>query len=781
MTISSKNLKRVKKQKTVKMTGQNQGHVRKFLAKISGAFMLPISVMAIAGIFLGVGAIITAQVPHAEQATSALFKFGNFIKMLGDPVFGAMPILFASAIVIAFTEEAGVAVFAAIIGFLIFNSLQMVFITEITSDDGKTLIGYKVLFGGGGRDAQSLKNLVGLNLGILSLQTSIFGGILVGAISAWLYNRFYTIQLPQVISFFGGKRFVSFLVILAMIPLSFAFLIIWPYIGKGLSLFGNSLGKVPYGFESLIFGFIERALIPFGLHHVFYAPLWYSAAGGNGLEELQKWISEYNVTGGNVDILLQYLRDNSNRAVGDSFLWLTLNGFSENTVHGMKDGVSFSLPLYEFFAQELGIKLGRFMQGKYPFMIFALPAAGVAMIFAAPKENRKIAIGTVVPAIFTAALTGITEPIEFTFLFLVPWLYWGFHAVMAAVSFWLMNLAGAHVGMTVSGGLLDLIIYGMVPMMKGTHFWWALVIGPPLIPVYFFVFLFVIKRFDLSTPGRGGNVSLFKKSDYQTKTKEGLKTSQIDPQISAIVHAFGGWENIKTFNNCASRLRYDVVDSNKVSIDELKNAGAFGVQKIGDHHFQAIFGPVSEQLNSKISASKGMTLLKSRTKVVEKTNHKHDEIINAITVKSVAEGSLASLESLKDGVFSEKMMGDGVVVIPKISKKTKFYAPISGKMVTVFPTGHAYGIQDENGVSILIHIGLDTVNLKGQGFKSLVQQGQSVKAGQVIAQVDLDFVKKNAPSVATIIVATPDSVGKVSKIVKKGNVTKDSTIFTIES
>lgn len=785
MTLATK--KRFKREKEIKVNGQNKGRARKFLSKISGAFMLPISVMAIAGIFLGIGAIITAQVAEDLQKTSALFKFGLFVKMLGDPIFGAMPILFAAAIVIAFTEEAGVAVFATIIGFLIFNSLQMVFIEPII-DSKKTITGYIILFGGPGRDPTLLKSLVGNNLGILSLQTSIFGGILVGAISAWLYNRFHTIQLPQVISFFGGKRFVSFLVILAMIPLAFIFLIFWPYVGQGLSIFGKSLGKIPFGFESLIFGFIERSLIPFGLHHVFYAPLWYSSAGGDGLVALNEWIESTGATGGNLEQLLNLLENNKARSVGDNFLWLTLNNFNSNTVNWTINGKSDSLPIYEFFAQNLGIKLGRFMQGKYPFMIFALPAAGIAMIYAAPKENRKIALGTVAPAIFTAALTGITEPIEFTFLFLAPWLYWGFHAVMAAISFWLMNLAGAHVGMTVSGGLLDLIIYGAIPLMRGTHFWWALVIGPGLIPIYFFMFLFVIKKYNLATPGRGGNVTLFKKADY-LKSKENNKDghsntkTMADPQVSAIVSAFGGWENIKAFNNCASRLRYDVVNPNKVDIEKLKAAGAFGVQKIGESHFQAIFGPASEQLNSKIVASKGLELAvqTTQTKSASKESINNKKVAKySIPVKGVVDGKVIPLSDLKDGVFSEKLMGDGVAIQPKISKNKVFYAPISGELVTVFPTGHAFGIKNDKGVSILIHIGIDTVNLKGKGFKTLVKQGENVKAGQPLVQVDLKYVKQHAPSTATIVVATPDTTGKVTLIKNKGEITQNSVIFTMD-
>ncbi|MCP4336881.1 MAG: PTS transporter subunit EIIC [Mycoplasma sp.] len=597
------------KDKKIKVNN-GKGGMNKFLSKISGAFMLPISVMAIAGLFLGVGAAIASHSGHNHGVE----VFGQFVSKLGDPVFGAMPILFAAAITVAFTEEAGVAVFAAIIGYLTFSMLQTPFITEVNHGsgtflaDGKVVAkgslnakevmmhdGWKVLFGGAGRTAKEMDKLVGSNLGVSSLQTSVFGGILVGALTSWAYNKFHTIKLPNIISFFGGKRFVPLVVIILMIPLVFTFLLFWPWVGYGLAKFGEVSGKAPVGLDSFVFGLIERSLIPFGLHHVFYAPLWWTKAGGDFTQAYDNW---HNA--GNIMDAAQYteLTKAVGTKAGDSSLWIAMAGLKFNAIN-WKDvnGVQHSLPVFEFMKSQLGLNLGRFMQGKFPFMIFALPAAAAAMVMAAPKENRKMALGTILPAGLTSMTTGVTEPIEFTFLFLAPALFWGFHAFMAGFSFMLMNVFGAHIGMTFSGGMIDMVIYGMLPVSKGTQFWWAILIGLAYIPIYFFVFYFSIKKFNLETPGRGNNTKLFSKADFKNKGKNNTKS---DPIAEGIVAAYGGWDNITGTANCATRLRFDVKDASKVDESALKAVGAVGIMRTSAKHVQAIFGPQAEQIHNAI-------------------------------------------------------------------------------------------------------------------------------------------------------------------------------------
>lgn len=617
------------------------GGAKVFLSKLSGAFLLPISVLAIAGLFLGVGASIAGV---SDDPNNGAVIFGNFIKELGNPLFGAMPLLFAAAIAVSFTEEAGVGVFNAIIGYLIFSGLQSAFIIPVTheeiigtSDTGEQikkeiLDGYKVLFTGGWRYPDQLKYLVGGTLGINVLQTSVFGGIIVGFIVQWAYNRFHTIQLPQVISFFGGKRFVALAVILLMIPLAFTFLLLWPYVGYIFNLIGKYSGEIRYGFDSFIFGYIERILVPFGLHHVFYSPLWYTQAGGNVPLELMTWLEQpgnsidknalaqiakqlglsdvdvKKIIGFSSEFItasnLNSLGINSlGSVVGDSTTSIAMIGVNVNEIKFTTSAGPDSKALYMFIQDELGLKLGRFLQGKFSFMQWGLPAAAIAMIMAAPKENRKAALGTIVPAAVTCFVTGVTEPIEFTFLFLAPWLFFGFHALMCALSFLLANVLNVHIAMAFSGGFIDLIVYGMVPVLKGTNFWWTIVVGMGYIPIYYFVFYFWITKADLPTPGRGGNTKLFTKKDYQAAKENAANkdlSNGIDSQALKVIEAFGGRDNIIKTANCATRLRFDVKDSSLVSEEKLKAAGAFGLRKISNTHVQAIFGPVADQLRIKV-------------------------------------------------------------------------------------------------------------------------------------------------------------------------------------
>ncbi|WP_337904171.1 glucose PTS transporter subunit IIA [Mesomycoplasma ovipneumoniae] len=801
MSIS---LKSVFSEKTRKSTNNSgAGKLRKILSKLSGAFMLPISVMSIAGLLLGIGAAIAdnAKAPELLSEPDTLYhlrQFGNFIKALGDPAFAALPALFAMAFVIAFTDEAGVAVFATLIGYLVFSAVQSVFITDFKipdpNDNKKTITkGVTILFNGAGRDPDGLTRLVGGSLGIRALQTSVFGGIAVGLVVQYLYNRFHTIQLPQMISFYGGKRFVALITIPVMGLLAFVFLIFWPWIGIGLNLFGASLAKVPYGFESFIFGYIERSLIPFGLHHVFYAPLWFSPAGGDagatitdwalgeGIKVLSETIKDndgkekviYNVIteaqtipGDSLTAILKDIAENKDKFVGDSTGSIYLLKFA-NTIDYTKDGKEFSIPLFTFLENH-GFKVGRFADGKFSGMMFGLPAAAAAMIMAAPKENRKVTAGTVVPAAATSFVTGVTEPIEFTFLFLSPLLFWGFHAFMMALSFMFANLAGVHIPMVFSGGVLDLLIYGAVPVQKGTNFWWVLVVGLAYAPIYYFVFLFVIKWKNLETPGRGTNTKLFTKSDYLARKDSSKSASSVDPQVLAIVDGYGGIDNITNFNNCASRLRYDIKDLSLVDEQKLKAAGVVAIKVEGQHHVQAILGPIAEQMNAKINSQRDLikamsqdeidAILKNKpakpmpekvemTKCENKTCHLPEEIY------SPAIGELIELAQVKDGVFSEEKLGKGFAIRVGNTGKKDIFSPIDGQIKMVFNTKHAIGFASkDNKTQVLIHIGIDTVELQGQGIEVFVEAGQDINVGDKVASVDLDYLTQSGIKNTDIIV-----------------------------
>ncbi|WP_341508099.1 glucose PTS transporter subunit IIA [Mesomycoplasma ovipneumoniae] len=791
MSISLKSVFSEKIRKSTNNSGA--GKLRKILSKLSGAFMLPISVMSIAGLLLGVGAAIA----NNAESLHNLKQFGQFIQALGDAVFAGLPVLFAIAFVIAFTDESGVAVFATLIGYLVFSSVQTVFITDVDIPDpadAKKSIGkgVSILFSGAGRDPAGLTRLVGGALGFRALQTSVFGGIAVGLVVQYLYNRFHTIQLPQMISFYGGKRFVALITIPVMGLLAFVFLIFWPWIGIGLNLFGASLAKVPYGFESFIFGYIERSLIPFGLHHVFYAPLWFSSAGGDagatiadwakdqGIEVIQKTTEAANqtqviyevVASGKVipgDSLKEILLDhaqNKDKFVGDSTASIYLLKFA-NTIDYTEDGKAVSIPLFTFLENH-GFKVGRFADGKFSGMMFGLPAAAAAMIMAAPKENRKVTAGTVVPAAATSFVTGVTEPIEFTFLFLSPLLFWGFHAFMMALSFMFANLAGVHIPMVFSGGVLDLLIYGAVPVQKGTNFWWVLVVGLAYAPIYYFVFLFVIKWKNLETPGRGTNTKLFTKSDYLARKDKSKTASSVDPQVLAIVDGYGGIDNITNFNNCASRLRYDIKDLSLVDEQKLKAAGVVAIKVEGQHHVQAILGPIAEQMNAKINSQRDLikamsqdeidAILKNKpakpmpkkvemTKCENKTCHLLEEIYSPAT------GELIELAQVKDGVFSEEKLGKGFAIRVGNTGKKDIFSPINGQIKMVFNTKHAIGFASkDNKTQVLIHIGIDTVELQGQGIEVFVEAGQDISVGDKVASVDLDYLTQSGIKNTDIIV-----------------------------
>ncbi len=637
------------------------GGAKKFFSQLSGAFMLPISVMAVAGLFLGIGAAIAGQNP-----TGGAHTFGLFIQNFGDPVFGAMPILFTMAMIIAFTDDIGTAVFAGIVGFLVFNGVQTPFIKA--TGDGS--VGTAMFFDIHISDAFAEKayKAVGSVAGIQSLNTSIFAGIIFGYLAARMYNKFHTITLPSMISFFGGKRFVAFVNIAIAIPLALVFLLIWPFIAVGLGYFGEYSGKVA-GLDSFIFGFVERSLIPFGLHHVFYAPLWYTGAGGEILPIINDPNIIFTAVNGHTDWtftpsnqapitdlragLAAAIQSSGKAALGDSFGWLAVNGSGVNNVtyHFLNDVNSTPHTDKIFmFLDHQGLRLGRFMQGKFAFMQFGLPAAAAAMVMAAPKENRKQALGTVFPAALTSFVTGVTEPIEFTFLFLAPYLFWGFHAVMAAFSFLFMNLLHAHIGMTFSGGFLDAMIYGALPINQGTNFYWYYLIGAAYAPIYYFVFYFCIKKFNIDTPGRGGNTKLFSKADFKAQQAGSSNAKgSLTGQSAAIVAAFGGWDNITSYKNCATRLRYDVKDNTKVSIADLKAAGAVGVVPVGTNHFQAIMGPQAEQINTNIKSNVGVDLGAQAPKdeahesilhkVEEKIMKAEKAVVTKVTGKTVAKKS----------------------------------------------------------------------------------------------------------------------------------------------
>ncbi len=617
------------------------GSVRDFLQKLSRGLMIPIALLPVAGLFLGIGAgwiNIYNTVGMNSVDNAGAYVLPTVMKAIGDIIFGNLPILFCVAVAIAFTDDAGVAGFSALVGWIVFNAFQAQFIYAIEgTDDAFNILFYENV----------PSSVVTSNIGIQSLQTSVFGGMTVGFVTAYLYNKFHTFEMPVILGFFSGTRLVPIMVFLAMPIFAAIFLLIWPICGIGLNALGMGLANMPAGTNSLLFGIIERALIPFGLHHAFYTPLWFTSAGG------QAWF--YDSAG---ELIASGEGD---EGVWFAFMDAGMHFDSTINLNNLPPGVVAPdnilaldqnawdiyyydpTPLNPTSGDEIwgqvtaGIKPGEYMQGKYPFMNYGLPAAGLAMILAAKKENREVVTSIIGSAALTAFLTGITEPIEFTFLFLAPFLYYGFHVWMCGISFWLMNLLGANVGMTFGGGFIDYTLYGLLPMATGFHnrAWIVPIIGIVYIPIYFSVFYFYITKFDIKTPGRADGdeegFDLVTKADYQAakKTKNLVvedsledvrETNGIDPKtgiklersqrVQDILEAVGGFENITLIGACISRLRLSIVDKDKINEKRLKQLGAFGVIIVGKNAVHIVFGAESDRIKVDLQLYKKYLKLK---------------------------------------------------------------------------------------------------------------------------------------------------------------------------
>lgn len=591
-----------------------KGTAKAFMSKLSKGLMLPIALLPIAGLFLGGGAGIEniyAQFGMTMKANPGAYVFTQVLKQTGDIIFGSLPVLFAVAIAIAFTDDAGVAGFSALIAWLVFNMTQSIFISPNYVDpDATTLVieSYNILFW------QAVPtSVVGTNVGIESMVTSVFGGITMGLLVAGIYNKFHTVKLPAVIGFFGGSRSVPIVSFFAAIWMAFIFLFIWPWFGIKLDQFGSYLATMPAELDAFVFGVVERALIPFGLHHAFYTPLWYTSVGGS------MYVAQAGVVidtaYGNQGIWFQMVLfgqgfDNLSSsnvetvtgvtgvANGDYYVWSdTLT--SDVVYNDAGDTVTGDVT---FYVTE-GVQPGSYMQGKYPFMIFGLPAAAAAMIMAADKENRQVASSVIIAAAFTSFLTGITEPIEFTFLFVAPFLYYGFHVWMAGFSFWFLALLGSNIGMTFSGGIIDLALYGILMDATGyvTKSYWAVVVGVGMIPIYYFFFYWYIKKFNVPTPGReGAEVKLMSKADYNAaKSGSSSKGGDRTARVAELAKNLGGLENIESIDACITRLRLVVKDRSKLNDAALMKMGAAGV--VGSHKsVQIIFGGEADIFKSEL-------------------------------------------------------------------------------------------------------------------------------------------------------------------------------------
>ncbi|MGX1900137.1 PTS system D-glucose-specific IIA component (Glc family) /PTS system D-glucose-specific IIB component (Glc family) /PTS system D-glucose-specific IIC component (Glc family) [Thermolongibacillus altinsuensis] len=655
------------------------------LQKVGKALMLPVAILPAAGILLAFGNAL--QNPALIEKIPALDA--GWVKMVakvmeqsGGIVFANLSLLFAVGVAIGLAGGEGVAGLAAIIGYLVMN-VTMSVILGVTADQIGT--------------DPSFANV----LGIPTLQTGVFGGIIVGILAAYMYNKYFNIELPSYLGFFAGKRFVPIVTAVSALVLGIVMTWVWPPVQHALNAFSHNMIDANKTLAAFIFGVIERALIPFGLHHIFYSPFWFE-------------FGEYVNKAGEV-------------VRGDQRIFF----------EQIKDGVELTA--------------GTFMTGKFPFMMFGLPAAALAIYHEARPENKKVVAGIMASAALTSFLTGITEPIEFSFLFVAPVLF-AIHTIFAGLSFMLMHILNVKIGMTFSGGVIDYLLFGVLP--NRTAWWLVIPVGLVFAVIYYFGFRFAIRKWNLATPGR------------EEATEDTTSAADAGDLPYEVLAALGGKENIAHLDACITRLRVSVHDIKNVNKDRLKELGAAGVLEVGNN-IQAIFGPKSDTLKTQIKdIMEGRVPAKAKEEPKESTPQ-----VEAGTeaIASPLTGEVLPLSEVPDQVFSQKMMGDGFAIMPTDGTVV---SPVDGKIVNVFPTKHAIGLQSTTGREVLIHFGIDTVKLNGEGFEALVAQGDEVKKGQPLLKVDLDYVKNHAPSIITPIIFTNLQSGESVSIEKTGTVTK---------
>jgi PTS system D-glucosamine-specific IIC component len=697
------------------------------LQRVGRSFMLPIAILPVAGLFLGIGGSFTNATMLETYGLTNLMGPGTFaysilsvMNAAGSVVFGNLPLIFAMGVAIGMAKkEKEVAALAAAIAFFIMHAS----------------IGAMITINGG--TEALLSGAATSVLGITSLQMGVFGGIIVGLGVAALHNRFYKIELPQVLSFFGGTRFVPIISAITYLIVGILMFYAWPPVQAGIYKVGEVVLASGYA-GTWVYGLMERLLIPFGLHHVFYLPFWQTAVGGTAM-------------------------------VGGKLIEGAQNIFF----------AELGTPGITHFS----VSATRFMSGKFPLMIFGLPGAALAMYQCAKPEKKKIVGGLLISAALTSMLTGITEPIEFTFLFVAPALY-GIHCVFAGAAYMLMHMLGVGVGMTFSGGLIDLFLFGILQGNAKTSWIWVVIVGIGYFVVYYGLFTFLIKKFDLKTPGRedAEEVKLYRRSDLEAKKNGG--NADTDELSAMICQGLGGKKNISDVDCCATRLRCTVHKAELVNQALLKESGASGVIHKGVG-VQIIYGPRVTVIKSNLEdylatapdeeVSMAAVEEKAPKKAVEKEIQ--GKIINTIILNSPLTGVAKDLSEAPDEAFANKMMGDGVVIVPSDGIVV---APADGEISFVFPSKHAVGLTTTDGLELLIHIGIDTVKLDGKGFETFVKDGDKVKMGDKLLSFDLEFIKNNAPSIASPCICTALNNKQKVRLLKTGEIKAKEAIIAID-
>lgn len=670
------------------------------LQRIGKALMLPVAILPAAGLLLAIGTAIQGE---ALQHYLPFIQNGgvqNVAKLMtaaGSIIFENLPMIFALGVAIGLAGGDGVAAIAAFVGYIIMNKTMGDFLQVTPKNVTDPASGYASI------------------LGIPTLQTGVFGGIIIGALAAWCYNKFYNINLPSYLGFFAGKRFVPIMMATTSFILAFPMALIWPTIQTGLNAFSTGLLDSNTGVAVFLFGFIKRLLIPFGLHHIFHAPFWF---------EFGSW----------------------KNAAGE-----IIHGDQRIFIEQIREGAHLTA--------------GKFMQGEFPVMMFGLPAAALAIYHSAKPENKKVVAGLMGSAALTSFLTGITEPLEFSFLFVAPLLFF-IHAVLDGLSFLTLYLLDVHLGYTFSGGFIDYVLLGVLP--NKTQWWLVFPVGLVYAVIYYFVFRFLIVKLKYKTPGR------------EDKQSQAVTASATELPY-AVLEAMGGKANIKHLDACITRLRVEVNDKSKVDVPGLKDLGASGVLEVGNN-MQAIFGPKSDQIKHEMQQIMNGQVVENPTTMED---DKDETVVVAEDKSATSElshivhapltGEVTPLSEVPDQVFSEKMMGDGIAIKPS---QGEVRAPFNGKVQMIFPTKHAIGLVSDSGLELLIHIGLDTVKLNGEGFTLHVEEGQEVKQGDLLINFDLDYIRNHAKSDITPIIVTQGNITNLDfKQGEHGNISFGDQLF----
>ena len=684
------------------------------LQRVGRSFMLPIALLPVAGLLLGIGSSFTNETMLAAYGLNSVIHPGTLIYTIldvmsqtGSAVFNNLALLFAMGVAIGMArKEKEVAALSGAVAYIIMNTAIQAMINAA-----------------GGVEAMPANSTTTM-LGITTLQMGVFGGIVVGLGVAALHNKFYKIELPQVLAFFGGTRFVPIISSIVYLVVGIAMFYIWPVVQSGIAALGALVLASGYA-GTFIYGLLERALIPFGLHHVFYMPFWQTAVGGTAI------IDGVTVTGAQ-NIFFAELASKS------------------TTV--------------------FSVSATRFMAGKFPFMMFGLPGAALAMYQCAKPEKKKAAGGLLLSAALTAFLTGITEPLEFTFIFVALPMY-AVHCVLAGLSFMLMHILNVGVGMTFSGGLIDLVLFGVMQGNAKTHWIWVVVVGAVYFVLYYLIFRFMISKFNYKTPGRDDaeEVKLYTRADVNARSAASGSTAPAgdDPVSALIVEGLGGAANLSDVDCCATRLRCTVKDAALVRQDVLKASGASGVICKGNG-VQVVYGPKVAVIKAKLE-----DYLENAPKTPAATAAPAPAAPAAkdTVLSACLNGTVVPLADVKDEAFASGALGDGIAIEPTDGE---LVAPADGEISSTFETHHAVGMTTADGAELLMHIGIDTVKLGGKHFTYLVNEGDKVKKGQPLIRFELEAIKAEGYPVTTpLIVCNTDDyaavAAKASGAVKQGD------------